>query len=468
MYTSNFFIKLLLIGFLLLFVSTRSWSQGRPVFICEDPPEIQWVNKVGSAYSDVMTLQLAIQSCGGLQSEDVRIVDVALVPYESKEAGVFQKQRKEAEKEISLSDEEDNNDGNTTPPDTPDKQINRPGIDRGAHSQPDTPKPEQASDKSDKSKKPVYDIYKPVQLHEGINRITIEAKNNLDVTGTATLYVEYKNQVKGNLYMLSVGIKEFKNNDIPPLVTPMSDAYALANAFSSQSGKLFNKVDTTILMGVQATRSGILRALDDLRFEATQHDLVIIYLASHGVTERDRFYILPYEAEKDNNFATALRMDEIIEAINSMPCNVIVMVDACHSGAIKTGGRTTAVVRSAPKMEDINIALNIYRKNLPNDSKKIVMAAALENQTALEDPDLGHSVFAEALLEALGSIQVPEKYPTDLKADNGDNILHMNELDLYVSRRVKELRRQMHYGVQDPVTLGSDGLKEKLPVFILK
>jgi len=79
-----------------------------------------------------------------------------------------------------------------------------------------------------------------------------------------------------------------------------------------------------------------------------KEDTLFIFFAGHGAPEDDpaspdqdkiRKYLLPYDAEIEDLYTTAIAMDEIAEIFGRIQADRIVfMVDSCYSGA--GGGRT--------------------------------------------------------------------------------------------------------------------------------
>jgi len=92
--------------------------------------------------------------------------------------------------------------------------------------------------------------------------------------------------------------------------------------------------ETTVLEDNQATRTGILRALDDLR-AAKPTDTVFLYFALHGQRLDSRpFELLPVEAEKHrpDQGVTALELGDRLAA--SPATNQYLLIDSCHAGGI--------------------------------------------------------------------------------------------------------------------------------------
>jgi uncharacterized caspase-like protein len=98
------------------------------------------------------------------------------------------------------------------------------------------------------------------------------------------------------------------------------------------------------------------------------------------------------------------------------------LLDACHSGAVAGEPR-----RAAGALTD-----DLRRDLISDDYGVIVMCSSTGREFALESPQVEHGYFTLALTEGLAG-----------KADyNNDSVIYLNELDLYVTDRVKELSHE--------------------------
>ncbi len=94
------------------------------------------------------------------------------------------------------------------------------------------------------------------------------------------------------LHMLVVGINEYEDSALR-LGYARPDAEALAQFFERGGARLFRAVDIIRLFDRDATRGAIQRALDQLADRAQPEDLMLIYMAGHGVGIEQQFYLSP-------------------------------------------------------------------------------------------------------------------------------------------------------------------------------
>jgi uncharacterized caspase-like protein len=165
-------------------------------------------------------------------------------------------------------------------------------------------------------------------------------------------------------------------------------------------------------------------ALDQLAKKAGPDDRCILFLAGHGVFMAHKgggqtfvFCCPKFDLTKPDR--TGLPVEVLFEKLAAIPCQKLVLFDACHTGMVA----------------------NPSRQLTPGGQGPIVLAACDRNQSSFENPKLyGHGLFTKAVLEALD-----DQFG---KADkSGDNVLTVAELFAYTQSRLPELLRGM--GVDD-------------------
>ena len=98
----------------------------------------------------------------------------------------------------------------------------------------------------------------------------------------------------------------------------------------------------------------------------------MILFSGHGETdEYGNFYFLPYDSSAKKNIRdAAISRHDIIDLLNQLPSTVILVLDACHSGAA-----TTAVFRGPP-MDAVNSGV---RRDLAQRRPGTIIMAAKRN-----------------------------------------------------------------------------------------
>jgi hypothetical protein len=235
-------------------------------------------------------------------------------------------------------------------------------------------------------------------------------------------------EASGNLYLLSVGVSNFQAAGTPaalkreyfPLKCAHRDAIAVYNALACSvesasavpnrplRNRAFDAVHAQLLVDGQATKQAIMSALKSLctqikqRGEApgAERDVLVIFLAGHGVPQVDdpELYFLNHDAVFDELEATGVAIMELGEVIATVPAEVVILLDTCHSGMAGNG-------------VDRGVGPDAVARRLQQVSERgmYVLSAARAQELAREGGEGGHGVFTEALLATLKSARYMRK-----------------------------------------------------------
>ncbi len=247
--------------------------------------------------------------------------------------------------------------------------------------------------------------------------------------------------VKPNLYLLSIGISDFTQSDYN-LNYADDDAHAISQVFKNRKDKLYGNIIVKELVNEKATRHNILNEFRWLEENATQKDLVVIFIASHGFNEKNHFYILPHDGDPENLRETGVDWQNFAEVLANLPSKVLMLVDACHSGQL---GTNVGYVNNTEALRTMSSVENGV----------IIMSASTGDEYSLENTDWGHGAFTLALLEGLEKGQA-DIFPVD-------KTVFIDELSTYVKPRVRSLtNNHQNPTIQIPSTIST------LPVVTLE
>jgi hypothetical protein len=229
------------------------------------------------------------------------------------------------------------------------------------------------------------------------------------------------------LHLLTVGISAYNEDYAKTLRLHYADrdAHDLASAIVNTQEGLYSHVDTQALLDKEATRGGILRGLQALRTEMERgggYDLAVVHFSGHGAMVDGTLYLLPYDTDARDAVGiktTALSIDafkgELMEIAKHG--RVLVLLDACHSGATSLDGSSQAVDAAVLRRE--LAAANVT-----------VLTSSGRNEASLEDDAWHHGAFTRALLDALN----------DPAADTDHvGLINATALAHYVARDVSSL-----------------------------
>jgi len=217
--------------------------------------------------------------------------------------------------------------------------------------------------------------------------------------------------VQRHLYAVCVGISEYRNPRYN-LKYAAADATALAQALRAQQGGAYAAVQANLLTDAAASAAGIRQALAQLR-QATENDLVMVFLSGHGAQDDGQFYFATHSLFVNDIAGTCLSWSEVIAALAQVRAKRILLADACHSGT-KLGDRQ---------------ASNEQLAEAGRRSGIVIMASSRGEEFSFELAEHGHGSFTVGLLEAFAG-----------QADfNRDRQVTLPELEIYVPKRVTEL-----------------------------
>ena len=271
-------------------------------------------------------------------------------------------------------------------------------------------------------------ISQEVTLVPGQNTISVVASNTASTSPPQSVRVVCQaaeaSQPRGNLYVLAVGISQYKNPK-HNLRYADRDAEAFVRAWKAQEGVFYSKVESRMLLNDQATAANVRDAMDWLLQSVTQHDMAILFFSAHGIPDtRRNYYLATHEVDPARLRSTAVPSSDVNRLIQDMPCKVLVFVDTCHSGGI-TGAKA--------------LGDDPWQELVAAETGAIVFASSTPREISLERDEWRHGAFTKAFLDTVASA----------KSDtNGNGYLEVTELDDHLSNRVKELTA----GQQHPVT----------------
>jgi tetratricopeptide (TPR) repeat protein len=196
-------------------------------------------------------------------------------------------------------------------------------------------------------------------------------------------------------WALIVGISKFKDSTLN-LRYPSKDAKDFYDFLITSAG--FKKDHIKLLVDEEATRGHILSELGDkwLPRVANPDDLVVIYISSHGsASDMDVGgvnYLLAHDTEVDNLYASGLPMQDLTRIIKGRVHSdrIVLVLDACHSGATTVSDSKGLSRRS-----------NVNADDIAQGTGQLVISSSMPNQVSWESKRDQNSVFTKYLMEGL-------------------------------------------------------------------
>lgn len=229
--------------------------------------------------------------------------------------------------------------------------------------------------------------------------------------------------------VLAVGIDIYDDARISPLSFARSDAERVIARFRSLSGKTIDASDgdLVLLADKAADKAAILAAAEKLAKGVNRGETAVFFFAGHGLQGADgKFYIATSATRADAVEATSLAWDDLAAVLSKTRGRLIVLLDACHSGAAGTGLFATN-----------DDAVSGLQRSIP--AGLVVLSASKGRELSREFAKTDGGVFTTVLTDVMGD----GRSGADL---NGNGSLEVSEL----FRAVKVGVSQESGGLQTP------------------
>lgn len=247
------------------------------------------------------------------------------------------------------------------------------------------------------------------------------------------------------LHLIAAGVDRYSQSArwrdmglaLDDLVFSVADARAVRDVLTRRTLELFDvgaeKLMADTAMTREAWKREVTNLVDDLRGDVEPDDLVVIFLAGHGITnvvDGGTYAYLCHDAELGLSTpdgepvpsgSGAIGWTDLA-ALADLPCRKLALIDTCHSGALGPGARSVTVRE--------------FQENMV-----VVLAAAADDEASQEADEWGHGAFTKALLEGLeGKADVGgSRSGVKRLAPGRDGIVSLKELVRYVENRVPQL-----------------------------
>jgi hypothetical protein len=137
-----------------------------------------------------------------------------------------------------------------------------------------------------------------------------------------------------------IGVNEHEyNKEIPTLNGAENDAKEIHDRLIQYGN--FEISNEHFLIGSNATRRNILKAVHEVFQTDNKYDLVTFYFSGHGIMDRnDEGYLAPYDMDPDFPSVSGISMKELKNAIYDTRniANTIIILDCSYAGTLTTYG----------------------------------------------------------------------------------------------------------------------------------
>lgn len=216
-------------------------------------------------------------------------------------------------------------------------------------------------------------------------------------------------------YVVSVGVKTYKNPKLNTLNLPVNDAQTVKYIYDKNGNS-----EVIFLADSYATKQNILAQMKRLYARASENDIILLFFSGHGYQGGFSVY--------DGNLSYSSIRNVMA---SSRSKNKMIFADACYSGQMR--GQKSNSQSNSNELKNLNVMLFLSSRS---------------SETSIERRGDSNGIFTTALQAALRG-----------NADkNRDRVITAKELFDYVSSRVSTETR----GKQHPVMWGK--FSDNMPV----
>lgn len=297
-----------------------------------------------------------------------------------------------------------------------------------------------------------------IPLDSGLNKVSvvaIDANGNESVAITNTWYAKYSPaKTKRTLWVVSAGVSNYIDS-VNNLTYAAKDASDFSKLFSY---KEFDTVIVKTLTNDQVIASAVETSISTI--SAKKHDVVLVYLAGHGLLDSDaNFYFATHDVDFKNPQKNGLSYSALVNGIDALSSkNKVLFLDACHSGLVDRSRVLPTVVKSSSnssltmqgarsniknngginfKEQDVFLFMQKNFAALSQDNTVNILAAALGNSYALESPELQNGVFTYALIKGLGLARAKDNTYSSSTPDYAEgSAISIKDLENYLTNEV--------------------------------
>ena len=301
-----------------------------------------------------------------------------------------------------------------------------------------------------------------IRLKKGTNNISFQITYDEETYSPSAPVVIEKKINKTRLHVISVGVPDISQDADYRLKYTTKDAADLAGLFSADLLHDYHDIKTDLFNTEETTSSeGIRSSIQKLRKSDYQpEDLLVFYISSHAFYSEDFGELFVSTSDYDflNAEASSLRFNnDILDWLKRLPCNVILLLDICHSGHILNESELEGESNATSQIIDY------LNKSKKTNSHINVISSSGSGEYSYEIDKLNNSAFMAAIKDAVAN-QLYSCDGMELTADQDNNrSLQLNEMVDFVRQRVPCLMSEYKKGKeQNPSAVVTSDLDLKV------
>jgi WD40 repeat protein len=253
-------------------------------------------------------------------------------------------------------------------------------------------------------------------------KVKLRARNSAGIQ-SAELELELRYEPPpSELFLLALGVQEYDSAALR-LNGPIPDADKVIEFFEGQQGLHYRQVHVQRLVDADVSVAALQRASVQFLGRAGPEDTVIVFVAGHGLSVKERFYFLTTTCTAEDPFdgVPQVVLEDLIASNSVAAQRRVLILDTCNAGLVGQEARGVGIVGEA-------ISVDQFSAFEQRGKGAYVIAATGGEAGALERE--GQGVFTRALLDALaGAADAPP-------VGNGNGRLEIEEVASHASSLV--------------------------------
>ena len=280
---------------------------------------------------------------------------------------------------------------------------------------------------------------------ENVIEATASSRDNIESRRVRqSVFYQTSEMVQQNLYLLTVGVSDYADDGLD-LTYPNADAKEFAQQILQGGRGLFADIRHYDLLDSDATRQGILDAMNEIKEKAAPEDVVVFFLAGHGMTIGSAYHFIPHELvynTDDDVLDQGLSQEYLMGFLEEVQARkTLLVLDTCGSGGI-----VVAMGAAAPKKR--GMAEKRALAMLAKSAGSFLIAASSDTQQAIESGALAHGLLTYTLLEGLAGAA---------DTSPADGAVTVMELLPFIQARVPDVA-QKHFSHRQYPQVYSNGM----------
>ena len=286
------------------------------------------------------------------------------------------------------------------------------------------------------SGKNVVEYRNRIRLQKGDNNISFVANYNDKNYQPKNHITVHKKIKKIDLQLISIGIPDITQEESYRLKYTSKDAADFISLFEGEHLSDYFNLNTKLLNTTEETTTDNIRSyIQNLnKDDYKPDDIIMFYISSHAFYSEDFNSLFVSTSDYDYMKAevSSLRFNnDILDWLKRLPCNVILLLDICHSGSIINESETAGSQSNATSQ-----IINYLDRSRNQKSNVNVISSSGAGEYSYEVDQLSNSAFMAAIKDAVMST-AHTCYGNELISDiDNNNTVQLDEFVDYVRQRV--------------------------------